>query len=487
MEAGEPPPPPPPPPPPTPEQEKQMALEQKKAEEELQKNIEMARKNEVEDHKAQLESAKFDHERMMLPAIAELQDQLRAERAKSLGLTAQLQAASTFEQRNALEAQQSNTELARQNEIEDRKTLLEAEKLEHERMTLPALTEMQDQLRAERSKALALTTQLEQSEAAAQDQAREAQQNNVELARKNTIEDSKVQLETEKHEYERMTLPALSELQERLRVLTAQKTELEHQRALDDVDHRVGLGELKSQFMQLQDAIKAKQEESDQQLAEMTQKNIEQARANQLAEDSHGLERRKIDLEHTKLTSGEQDDADAAGAAQAEQVQTNIEQARANELGEKQHSVALKELDFKDRQGKRDEERSKREHELALNPPAEPTAAPAQATSPQVETEVAALKSEVNEITEGLKDLMEMVGTLSERVNAVQATPPAAEPAESAAPAEPAETPTDHTPKLLDIIGKFAQRRAPSGVKRTPDGMSLIYDEEEPSEEPPVG
>lgn len=444
MEAGEPPPPPPPPPPPTPEQQKQMELEQQKAQEQQQANIELARKNEIEDRKAQLETARLDHERMTLPAIAELQDQLRAEKAKTMGLEAQLRQRDAADQGNALEVQQSNAELARKNDLEDRKAQLEGAKLDHERSTLPMIAELQDQLRAEKAKNLGLTARLEQGSAASEDSAREATQRNIELARQNEIDDRKTQLESAKLDHERTMLPALADLQNQLRDLqdqlrTAQahKERLEHEKGLDDVTHRVDLHELKAKFLQLQEAVNAHKQETDDQVAEMTQQNIEQARANQLAEDNHALERRKIDLEHQKLTKGEQDDSEAAAAAHEEQVQSNIEQARANELGEKQHGVALKELDFKERQGQRDEERSKREHELAMNPPPapEPAAKEPQSKADAAQTAaIADLKANVSELVENFKDLVEMVSALTDRVDAVQSAPPPAEPTEQPPP-----------------------------------------------------
>src|SRR5258707_1488927 len=91
-ESGEPPPPPPPPQPPTPEQQQAMALEQKKAAEQQQANIELARKNELEDATLQFEKAKFLFETQTMPQIAELQDQIRAEQTRNASLTLQLEA-----------------------------------------------------------------------------------------------------------------------------------------------------------------------------------------------------------------------------------------------------------------------------------------------------------------------------------------------------------------------------------------------------------
>ena len=148
MEAGEKPPAPPPPPPPTPEQMKAMELQQQKNQEQVQANIELARKNEVEDRKADLEAAKFQFERMTMPVVAELQSKLFDLERKNEELLGQLQAQElqhavekgemTFDMLEAKracsaeEGVQQNIEMARKNELDDRRQQLEIRKIDHE-------------------------------------------------------------------------------------------------------------------------------------------------------------------------------------------------------------------------------------------------------------------------------------------------------------------------------------------------------------------
>jgi Phage P22-like portal protein len=150
-ESGEPPPPPPPPPPPTPEQQKAMEIERKKAEEQIQSNIELARKNEVEDRKARLEAEKLDLERATLPVVRELQTKMfdlerqNEELASKLAMTrvqheveigtkefSLLQAKQACSEEEAV---QKNIELARKNEIDEIRLQGEREKRAFDRDT----------------------------------------------------------------------------------------------------------------------------------------------------------------------------------------------------------------------------------------------------------------------------------------------------------------------------------------------------------------
>jgi len=101
--------------------------------------------------------------------------------------------------------------------------------------------------------------------------------------------------------------------------------------------------------------------QTDADRAETVQGNIEKARTNEIAARNAELEHRKIDLEHQKLTQGGYVDAN-------EQRQANIEKARSNELAGQQFEHAKT-------QSQRDEERSKREHEVAMKPPTPAAAA----------------------------------------------------------------------------------------------------------------
>jgi hypothetical protein len=45
-------------------------------------------------------------------------------------------------------------------------------------------------------------------------------------------------------------------------------------------------------------------------------------------------------------------------------------------------------------------------------------------------------------------------------------------------PPPPPPAPPDRTPEFLAIISKMADRKTPTGIKRTPDGMKLQFDDE---------
>jgi len=208
-EAGEPPPPPPPPQPPSPEQQQAMELEQQKAQEEQQKNIEMARKNELADAQLQLDVRKLALEGETLEPLAALQAALRQEQAKNAEL-ARNNELDELKQQVAIhqmeleivklmhegkvsaltgeaaqsEEMQKNIELARKNEIDDRKLDLEFKKVEAE---LAKLKREQD-------------VESEEGQAA---QA-EKMQSNIELARKSELDERRQQLEFRKMELEEL-------------------------------------------------------------------------------------------------------------------------------------------------------------------------------------------------------------------------------------------------------------------------------------------
>jgi hypothetical protein len=172
-------------------------------------------------------------------------------------------------------------------------------------------------------------------------------------------------------------------------------------------------------------------------------------------------------------------------------VQKNIELARANELKDREHQLSFKKLDYDTVQLDRTTEQQKREHELAMNPPPEPPAAPEPApVAPKMDmaasqaggegqnAEIDDLKGHVASMTHSLIDLSELVASLVQHIEALESQPPPAPPA-------PPPAPPDYTPHLIDVIGKFAQQRKPLGVKRTKDGMQVVYDDE-PPEAPPA-
>ncbi len=178
-------------------------------------------------------------------------------------------------------------------------------------------------------------------------------------------------------------------------------------------------------------------------LTEQVQKNIETARANEIAARGHDVELQKIDFEKQKLMHGGHADADAARAAAAEQTQANIEKARANELAGRQHDAALAQIP-------RDEERSKREHEIAMNPP--PAPAPKAASG---EPKAGAPQNGDMADHPAIAEIKHVVSDLSEKVHAPH-------------------------PVMLEIskkLDQLANRPRPIAAKRSKDGLRLVFDE----------
>jgi hypothetical protein len=324
-----------------------------------------------------------------------------------------------------------------------------------------------------------------------QKKAAEQQQANIELARKNEIAEAQLQFDKSKMQFDQRMMPAIAELQAKIRAAEAENDELKRRLAIADVQHEVEKGTMEFENLELKHAANAAPEEHEAALLEKVQENINKAREHQLQEESHELERRKLDMEHKKLAHGAHADEEAARAAAAEEVQKNIELARANELKDREHQLSFKKLDYDTVQLDRTTEQQKREHELAMNPPPEPPAVPEPAaTAPKVETaagqaggegqnaEIDDLKGHVASMTHSLIDLSELVASLVQHIEALESQPPPAPPA-------PPPAPPDYMPHLIDVIGKFAQQRKPLGVKRTKDGMQVVYDDE-PPEAPPA-
>jgi hypothetical protein len=323
-----------------------------------------------------------------------------------------------------------------------------------------------------------------------QKKAAEQQQANIELAHKNELAERQLLLESAKMDLERQMMPKIAELTAALRAEQAKNQALMLQLKSTEVGHEVEKGTMAFENLELRHAATAAPEEHEAAHAEKVQENINKAREHQLQEEGHQLERRKLDMEHKKLTHGAHADEEAARAAAEEEVQKNIEMARANELKDREQQFSFKKLDYDAEQLDRTTEQQKREHELAMNPPPEPPAAPEPASVAPVETAVSQaggegqnaelddLKGHVASMTHSLIDLSELVANLVQHIEALESQPPPEPPA-------PPPAPPDYTPHLIDVIGKFAQQRKPMGVKRTKDGMQVVYDDETP-EVPPA-
>jgi Phage P22-like portal protein len=260
----------------------------------------------------------------------------------------------------------------------------------------------------------------------------EAVQSNIELARKNEIEDKKAQLEAEKIEMERAQMPIVRDLSEKLLELARHNDELTARLQAAEIQHEVEKGEMTFSLLQ------AKQACSEE---EGVQQNIEKARANELEDRRQQLELCKIDAE---FEAGQRD--------KGEEVQKNIQTSRQGEIDSRRHELEFEKIDH--------------EREQMRNPQPAAAAAPAPA---DVDTKQ---QQEIDELKRQIEQLVELVGEMADQRQPQQPTSP---------------PPTDHTPALIDVIGKFASRRSPSGATRAPDGsMKLTYDEGAPPEAPPL-
>jgi len=147
-------------------------------------------------------------------------------------------------------------------------------------------------------------------------------------------------------------------------------------------------------------------------------------------------------------------------------------------LEERKRGLEFRKLDHEDVKLAVGEVQSSRDHELAMNPPAEPeaTAKPAAGVGGgDLEERVDALAESVSEISQLLTVIVHKLG-------------PALS-GEQSAPPTPAAAPPDYVPQLLDILKMHAGKKQPIGTKRTPEGMQMIYEtppEEPPPEMPPV-
>jgi len=416
-EAGEP---PPPPPPPSPEQQQAMALEQQKAQEQQQANIELARKNELDDRRQQLEMRKIEIE------------------------------AVTQEHQNELEARKIELELHRID--------MELIKLNHGQ-----------------------TAEGQENEASFLEQ----QQKNIELARKNELDAQRQQLEMRKIEMEAQTMRA-TQVQEQQK-LVAQA----HQNKLDEAKIELELHKIDMELVKLSHGQTVEGQEgeaaNEATFLETQLGNIELARKNELEARRQALEMRKIELEHAKLGHGE-------GAESDEQRLANIESARKNEIDARRQELEFRKIDLEGRQLGRDEVQGQRSHELAMNPPPEPEAAPAAAPKGG-ESDLEARVNTLTEVVMQLSDVLQALVGGNITLPGPQGGPPAAGgqppgPAEPTGQSTPAPAPPDYIPQLLDIIKTHAGRPKPLGTKRTPEGMQVIYDEgpppAPPEEMPPV-
>jgi hypothetical protein len=290
------------------------------------------------------------------------------------------------------------------------------------------------------------TPEQQQAMALEQKKAAEQQQANIELARKNELEDAKLQFEKAKFLFETQTLPEIQQLQDQIRAEQVRNASLTLQLEATKVGHEVDKGTLQFENLKLGHAVIDKAQQSDAALAEQAQTNIEKARANEVAAQGHEVDLQKLALEKQKLMHGGHADAQTAQKALDEQTQRNIETARANELAGRRHEFDLG-------QSARDEERSKREHELAMNPP--PAAAPAK---PQDATAPPAGAAQGGDLADhpAMAEMRHVVSDLSEKVHAKP----------------------DYMPALADALGKIANQRKPIGTKRTKDGLRLVFDDE---------
>jgi len=126
-------------------------------------------------------------------------------------------------------------------------------------------------------------------------------------------------------------------------------------------------------------------------------------------------------------------------------------------MDERRQQLDGKKMDLEELQLVAGEMKSSRDHELAMNPPAEPAPATAAKGEGDLEERVDALTEVVMELTQFVQALV-----------SGRARPGAG------------EKPPDYIPQLLDIIKSSAARPKPIGTKRTPDGMQVIYDEPPP-------
>ena len=264
-----------------------------------------------------------------------------------------------------------------------------------------------------------------------QEKAAEQRQANIELARKNEVEDRKAQLEAERLELERMTMPAIAEMQIKMLELKRDYADLQLQLRQKDVEHGVEKGTMEFNLLQLKQACSED---------EMVQQSIEKARQGELEDRRQQIELRKLDGEDRAIARGE-----------GEEVQAGIEMARKNELAERQFQSDVEKFGF-------ERERLDFERE-ALRKPAEDAAK-------QQEIDMVQQKE--------LDELKEMVGQIANVVLDMRAEQQAAAPAEPAAPAAPARD-----PELMDILRQLARR--PTGARREKNGeMRLIYPDEAP-------
>jgi hypothetical protein len=296
------------------------------------------------------------------------------------------------------------------------------------------------------------TPEQQQAMALEQKKAAEQQQANIELARKNELEDQRLQLDVAKFQMERQTLPEIAQLQEQLRAAEASNAALQLKLQAAEVGHTVEKGALQLQNLDLQHKINTDQSGAG--LVEKTQKNIETARANEIAQGNLDLERRKVALEHQKLTQGGHADAQAAKAALDEQVQTNIATVRAQEQAERDHG-------FKLSQAARDEELSKRQHDIAMNPPPGPAPASKAAIGGAPAGEAAPSAGDIADHP-AIAEIKHVVSDLSEKVHGKP----------------------DYTPLIAEALHKLANQRRPIGTTRTKDGLRLVFDE---TPGPPTG
>ena len=283
-----------------------------------------------------------------------------------------------------------------------------------------------------------------------QKKAAEQQQANIELARKNEIADRQMQLDAAKFQCEQSTLPAIAQLQDALRAEKVKNAEMALQLKSLQVGHDVEKGAVQFENLELRHAVTTAAEQGQADHEELVQGNIEKARENQLKEEGHHLERSKIALEHKKL----QVDAE-------EEKQKNIEMARSNELGHKQHELGVKKIGLDALQLDRTEMQSRRDHELAMNPPPEPAPKAQGKSEGKSAGEAGGDAQNVDTLANAIAEIQHVVSDLSEKVHG-----------EGGHQAKP-----DHMPALIEALHKVASRPTPKGVKRTPSGMELVFDD----------
>lgn len=121
----------------------------------------------------------------------------------------------------------------------------------------------------------------------------EEQQKNLEMARKNEIEEAKVRNELAKIELERQTQPEIARMQAQLQAEKEKTTQM-------IIEHEREIGTLQFEMLQLKQAVAEGPEKSEAQLAEDTQKNIEMARKSEIEDRRQQLEFRNMDREEQK-------------------------------------------------------------------------------------------------------------------------------------------------------------------------------------------